>query len=49
MVEVVTAPKRGRKADVADAPVEAILEATHRLLAAGRRDHPASALSLYSP
>ncbi|TPN17874.1 glycosyltransferase family 9 protein [Mesorhizobium sp. B2-3-3] len=38
-VEVVTAPRRGRTANVADMPVEAILEATHRLLAAGRRDH----------
>jgi len=39
-VEVVTAPKYGRTADVADTPVEAILEATHRLLASNRRDHP---------
>lgn len=49
-VEVVTAPKRGRRTNVADTPVEAILEATHRLLAAGRRDHAgARALSLSSP
>ena len=49
-VEVVTAPKRGRTAYVSDTPVEAILEATHRLLAAGRRDHAgARALSLSSP
>ena len=39
-VEVVTAPRRGRSALVSDTPVEAILEATHRLLAASRRDHP---------
>ncbi|TPL00004.1 hypothetical protein FJ938_23650 [Mesorhizobium sp. B2-4-14] len=38
-VEVVTAPRRGRTANVSDTPVESILEATHRLLAAGRRDH----------
>ncbi|MEI9404826.1 hypothetical protein [Mesorhizobium argentiipisi] len=40
-VEVVTAPRRGRSAYVADAPVEVILDAAHRLLAAGRRDHAA--------
>ncbi|TPM28788.1 glycosyltransferase family 9 protein [Mesorhizobium sp. B2-3-4] len=39
-VEVVTAPKRGRSAFISDTPVEAILEATHRLLATRRRDHP---------
>jgi ADP-heptose:LPS heptosyltransferase len=50
MVEVVTAPRHRRTAAVADTPVEAILEATHRLLAAGRRDHAgARALSLSSP
>lgn len=38
-VEVVAAPRRGRSAYVADAPVEAILDAARRLLAAGRRDH----------
>lgn len=42
-VEVVTAPRRGRSAHVADTPVEAIIDAAHRLLAAGRRDHPAAA------
>lgn len=42
-VEVVTVPRRGRSAYVADAPVEAILDAAHRLLAAGRRDHMAVA------
>ncbi|MBZ9994865.1 glycosyltransferase family 9 protein [Mesorhizobium sp. BH1-1-4] len=39
-VEVVTAPRRGRSANISDTPVEAILEATHRLLATSRRDHP---------
>ncbi|MET3522511.1 glycosyltransferase family 9 protein [Mesorhizobium abyssinicae] len=38
-VEVVTAPRRGRSAKVSDTPAEAIIEATHRLLAASRRDH----------
>ncbi|WP_181166919.1 glycosyltransferase family 9 protein [Mesorhizobium sp. B2-8-3] len=42
-VEVVTAPRRGRSANVADTPVEAILDAAHRLLAAGYRDHAAAA------
>jgi len=42
-VEVVTAPRRGRSANVADTPVEAILNAAHRLLEAGRRDHAAAA------
>jgi len=49
-VEVVTVPRRGRSANIADAPVAPILEATHRLLAASRRDHTVSgALSLSSP
>ena len=43
MVEVVTAPRRGGSADIADTSVEAILEASHRLLATSRRDHPAPA------
>lgn len=43
MVEVVMAPRRGGSADIADTPVKAILEATHRLLATSRRDHPAPA------
>lgn len=38
-VEVVTAPGRGRSAKISDTPVEAVLEATHRLLDASRRDH----------
>ena len=49
-VEVVTAPRRGRSANVADTPIEAILEATHRLLATSRRDHTVSdALTLSLP
>ncbi|MEO5756870.1 MAG: hypothetical protein ABIQ51_08455 [Mesorhizobium sp.] len=48
-VEVVMAPRRGRFGNIADTPVEVILEATHRLLATGRRDHAdTSALNLSS-
>ncbi|WP_171026363.1 glycosyltransferase family 9 protein [Mesorhizobium comanense] len=40
-VEIVTAPRRGRNpANISDTPVDSILEATHRLLADGGRDHP---------
>jgi ADP-heptose:LPS heptosyltransferase len=43
MVEVVPAPRHGRIANISDTPVEAILEATHRLLATCRRNYPAPA------